>query len=200
MATDDRPLVSATVTATEEIHEALDYGVVKMNVDTDMQYAFTRAVAGQMFKNDDGVLNVVTGYGAVVGEPLVTHPKVAKVIRATGDQVAKRAPQIGKAVADNAPKIAEKVARKAEKRPGKPRRKRPGRGCRTGARHPAGVRSGHRHHDGQQGRHRAGGGLEQEVELAPVDVGEELLERAVQHRPAPGHRLVAVRCHRRGRD
>jgi fructose-bisphosphate aldolase, class II len=42
----------------EEIHEALDYGVVKMNVDTDMQYAFTRAVAGQMFKNDDGVLKV----------------------------------------------------------------------------------------------------------------------------------------------
>jgi fructose/tagatose bisphosphate aldolase len=31
----------------EEIHEALDYGVVKMNVDTDMQYAFTRAVAGR---------------------------------------------------------------------------------------------------------------------------------------------------------
>src|SRR5439155_2119106 len=27
----------------EEIHESLDYGVVKMNVDTDMQYAFTRA-------------------------------------------------------------------------------------------------------------------------------------------------------------
>jgi fructose-bisphosphate aldolase, class II len=37
----------------EEIHKALDYGVVKMNVDTDMQYAFTRAVAGQMFKNDE---------------------------------------------------------------------------------------------------------------------------------------------------
>ena len=37
----------------EKIHEALDYGVVKMNVDTDMQYAFTRAVAGQMFKNDE---------------------------------------------------------------------------------------------------------------------------------------------------
>ena len=37
----------------EEIHEALDYGVVKMNVDTDMQYAFTRAVAAQMFKNDE---------------------------------------------------------------------------------------------------------------------------------------------------
>src|SRR5205814_1876054 len=34
-----------------EIHESLDYGVVKMNVDTDMQYAFTRAVVGHMFKN-----------------------------------------------------------------------------------------------------------------------------------------------------
>jgi fructose-bisphosphate aldolase, class II len=42
----------------EEIHEALDYGVVKMNVDTDMQYAFTRAVAGHVFKNYDGVLKV----------------------------------------------------------------------------------------------------------------------------------------------
>ena len=41
-----------------EIHESLDYGVVKMNVDTDMQYAFTRAVAGHMFKNYDGVLKV----------------------------------------------------------------------------------------------------------------------------------------------
>ncbi len=42
----------------EEIHEALDYGVVKMNVDSDMQYTFTRAVAGHMFKNYDGVLKV----------------------------------------------------------------------------------------------------------------------------------------------
>jgi fructose-bisphosphate aldolase class II len=41
-----------------EIHESLDYGVVKMNVDTDMQYAFTRAVASHMFKNYDGVLKV----------------------------------------------------------------------------------------------------------------------------------------------
>ena len=44
--------------ALSEIHEALDYGVVKMNVDTDMQYAFTRAVAGHMFQNYDGVLKV----------------------------------------------------------------------------------------------------------------------------------------------
>ncbi len=41
-----------------EIEEALGYGVVKMNVDTDMQYAFTRPVAGHMFTNYDGVLKV----------------------------------------------------------------------------------------------------------------------------------------------
>jgi len=42
----------------QEIHESLDYGVVKMNVDTDMQYAFTRPIAAHMFKNYDGVLKV----------------------------------------------------------------------------------------------------------------------------------------------
>lgn len=41
-----------------EIREAVDYGVVKMNIDTDTQYAFTRAVADHMFKNYDGVLKV----------------------------------------------------------------------------------------------------------------------------------------------
>jgi fructose-bisphosphate aldolase class II len=42
----------------DEIHEAVDYGVVKMNVDTDMQYAFTRAIADHMFKHYDGILKV----------------------------------------------------------------------------------------------------------------------------------------------
>ncbi len=42
----------------EEIRAALDYGVVKMNVDTDTQYAFTRPVAAHMFGNYDGVLKV----------------------------------------------------------------------------------------------------------------------------------------------
>jgi fructose-bisphosphate aldolase, class II len=41
-----------------DIHEALDYGVVKMNVDTDMQYAFTRGIADHFFKHYDGVLRV----------------------------------------------------------------------------------------------------------------------------------------------
>src|SRR5271157_22457 len=42
----------------EEIHAAVDYGVVKMNIDTDTQYAFTRAIADHMFKNYTGVLKV----------------------------------------------------------------------------------------------------------------------------------------------
>jgi len=44
--------------AKSEIHETLDYGVVKMNVDTDCQYAFTRAVADYMFKHYDEVLKI----------------------------------------------------------------------------------------------------------------------------------------------
>jgi fructose-bisphosphate aldolase class II len=41
-----------------DIHEAIDYGVVKMNIDTDTQYAFTRPIANHMMKNYDGVLKV----------------------------------------------------------------------------------------------------------------------------------------------
>jgi fructose-bisphosphate aldolase class II len=41
-----------------EIQQTLTYGVVKMNVDTDTQYAYTRPVADHMFKNYDGVLKV----------------------------------------------------------------------------------------------------------------------------------------------
>jgi fructose-bisphosphate aldolase class II len=44
--------------ALEEIREAISYGVVKMNVDTDTQYAFTRPVAGHMFTSYDGVLKI----------------------------------------------------------------------------------------------------------------------------------------------
>ena len=44
--------------ALEEIREAISYGVVKMNVDTDTQYAFTRPVAAHMFTHYDGVLKI----------------------------------------------------------------------------------------------------------------------------------------------
>jgi len=42
----------------DEIAAAVDYGVVKMNVDTDTQYAFTRPAADHMFRNYDGVLKI----------------------------------------------------------------------------------------------------------------------------------------------
>jgi fructose-bisphosphate aldolase, class II len=42
----------------EDIREALSYGVVKMNVDTDTQYAYSREIVGHMFANYDGVLKV----------------------------------------------------------------------------------------------------------------------------------------------
>jgi fructose-bisphosphate aldolase class II len=42
----------------EEIRETLGYGVVKMNVDTDTQYAYTRPIADHMFRNYDGVLKI----------------------------------------------------------------------------------------------------------------------------------------------
>jgi len=42
----------------DEIALAVANGVIKMNVDTDTQYAFTRPVADHMFRNYDGVLKV----------------------------------------------------------------------------------------------------------------------------------------------
>ena len=42
----------------EEIRETLEYGVVKMNIDTDTQYAFTRPIAHHMFTNYSGVMKV----------------------------------------------------------------------------------------------------------------------------------------------
>lgn len=42
----------------QEIADAVSFGVVKMNVDTDTQYAFTRPVADFMMRNYDGVLKV----------------------------------------------------------------------------------------------------------------------------------------------
>lgn len=42
----------------KDIHETLEYGVVKMNVDTDTQYAYSRAVVEHMFKNYDQMLKI----------------------------------------------------------------------------------------------------------------------------------------------
>jgi fructose-bisphosphate aldolase class II len=56
----------------EDIHAAIDYGVVKMNIDTDTQYAFTRAIAGHLFRNYNGALKVDGG----VGDKKVYDPRV----------------------------------------------------------------------------------------------------------------------------
>ncbi len=42
----------------EEIATALENGVVKMNLDTDTQYAFTRPIVDHVFRNYNGVLKV----------------------------------------------------------------------------------------------------------------------------------------------
>jgi fructose-bisphosphate aldolase class II len=55
----------------EEIRETLGYGVVKMNVDTDTQYAFTRPIAHHMFTNYSGVLKV----DGEVGDKKVYDPR-----------------------------------------------------------------------------------------------------------------------------
>ena len=56
-------MVKGSGTPVEEIRETLDYGVVKMNIDTDTQYAFTRPVADHIFKNYDGVLKIDSEIG-----------------------------------------------------------------------------------------------------------------------------------------
>ena len=55
-----------------EIRETLDYGVVKMNVDTDTQYTFTRSVADHMLRHYDGVLKV----DGEVGSKKLYDPRV----------------------------------------------------------------------------------------------------------------------------
>ena len=70
-----------------EIHEALNYGVVKMNVDTDTQYAYTRGVVDHMFKNYDGVLRIEGD----VGNKKVYDPRVW--MKAAESSMAKRVKQ-----------------------------------------------------------------------------------------------------------
>jgi fructose-bisphosphate aldolase, class II len=77
-----------------DIREAISYGVVKMNVDTDTQYAFTRPVAGHMFSNYDGVLKVDGEVGSKKAYDPRTWGKAAeegmtaRVVRACEDLLA----------------------------------------------------------------------------------------------------------------
>jgi fructose-bisphosphate aldolase class II len=74
-----------------EIRESLDYGVIKMNIDTDTQYAFTRPIVDHIFKNYDGILKI----DGEVGNKKVYDPRAygklaeanmaARVVRACED-------------------------------------------------------------------------------------------------------------------
>jgi fructose-bisphosphate aldolase, class II len=67
----------------EEISDAVDYGVIKMNVDTDTQYAFTRAVAAHMFSNYDGVLKIDGEVGSKKAYDPRSYGKSAEASMAT---------------------------------------------------------------------------------------------------------------------
>ena len=71
----------------EEIHQAVDYGVVKMNIDTDTQYAFTRPIADHILKNYDGVLKV----DGEVGNKKAYDPRV--YMKLAEESMAKRVMQ-----------------------------------------------------------------------------------------------------------
>src|SRR5512136_3453577 len=63
-----------------DIHEAIDYGVVKMNIDTDTQYAFTRPILHHMLKNYDGVLKV----DGEVGNKKAYDPRIYLALAESG--------------------------------------------------------------------------------------------------------------------
>ena len=79
----------------KEIADAVSFGVIKMNIDTDTQYAFTRAVAGHMFANYDGVLKV----DGEVGNKKAYDPRAwGKLAEASmAARVAQAAKQLGSA-------------------------------------------------------------------------------------------------------
>jgi len=79
----------------EEIATAVANGVVKMNVDTDTQYAFTRSIAGYMFSNYDGVLKIDGEVGIKKQYDPRTWGKVAE--SAMAQRVAESTRQLGSA-------------------------------------------------------------------------------------------------------
>jgi fructose-bisphosphate aldolase class II len=66
-----------------EIEDSLKFGVVKMNVDTDTQYAFTRPLAGHMFANYDGVLKIDGEVGNKKAYDPRSYLKAAEIAMAT---------------------------------------------------------------------------------------------------------------------
>lgn len=78
-------------TPEDQLRATLEYGVVKMNIDTDTQYAFTRAVADHVMKNYDGVLKI----DGEIGNKKAYDPRA--YLKAAEKSVAER---LGKACED----------------------------------------------------------------------------------------------------
>ena len=79
----------------QEIADAVSYGVIKMNIDTDTQYAYTRPVADHMLRNYDGVLKV----DGEVGNKKQYDPRVwgASAEKGMGARVVEAAQNLGSA-------------------------------------------------------------------------------------------------------
>jgi fructose-bisphosphate aldolase class II len=79
----------------EDIREAISYGVVKMNIDTDTQYAFTRPIVDHLLRHYDGVLKVDGG----VGEKKAYDPRSYGVLAEAGmaSRVVQACEQLGSA-------------------------------------------------------------------------------------------------------
>ena len=79
----------------QEIADAVSYGVIKMNVDTDTQYAFTRPVVTHMFQNYDGVLRI----DGEVGNKKMYDPRTwgAKAEESMADRVVQACQALGSA-------------------------------------------------------------------------------------------------------
>ncbi len=79
----------------EEIAEAVGYGVVKMNIDTDTQYAFTRPLADHFFRNYDGVLKIDGEVGNKKAYDPRGYNKLGEI--AMADRIVEAAQQLGSA-------------------------------------------------------------------------------------------------------
>jgi fructose-bisphosphate aldolase class II len=77
------------------LRAAVDTGVVKVNLDSETQYAFTRAAAGHMLAHRDGVL----APGPALGDKRAYDPRAwgAEAEAAMADRVALACDQLGSA-------------------------------------------------------------------------------------------------------
>jgi len=89
--------------ALSEIRETLDYGVIKMNIDTDTQYAFTRPIVTHICENIEGVLKI----DGEVGNKKVYDPR--SYLKKAEKSMAQRLIEAAEALRSNGKSIAGSV-------------------------------------------------------------------------------------------